>query len=99
MRKIALLAFAFLGVIWGSNFIFVKWAAEAITPGQIVLLRVVFGFLPVFLYALSQQALRWEQPPRLPRHDPDPGRCRRPAIRQPTGQGRGILIGPLLATS
>ena len=60
MRKIALLAFAFLGVIWGSNFIFVKWAAEAITPGQIVLLRVVFGFLPVFLYALSQRALRWE---------------------------------------
>jgi hypothetical protein len=40
MKKIAYLAFTFLGPIWGSNFIFVKWAAEEITPGQIVLLRV-----------------------------------------------------------
>lgn len=60
MKTTALLAFVFLGVIWGSNFIFVKWAAESITPGQIVLLRVVFGFVPVFLYALSRRALRWE---------------------------------------
>ena len=55
-----MLAFVFLGLIWGSNFIFMKWAAEEITPAQIVLLRVVFGFLPVFLYALSLRALRWQ---------------------------------------
>jgi drug/metabolite transporter (DMT)-like permease len=47
-------------VIWGSNFIFMKWAAEEISPAQIVLLRVVFGFLPVLVYALSQRALSWQ---------------------------------------
>jgi EamA-like transporter family len=59
-KKTALLAFLFLGVIWGSNFIFMKWAAEEISPAQVVLLRAVFGFLPVFLYALSQRTLRWQ---------------------------------------
>ena len=59
MKKTAWLAFCFLGFIWGSNFIFVKWAAEYITPAQITLLRVVFGFLPVFLFALSRGELRW----------------------------------------
>jgi drug/metabolite transporter (DMT)-like permease len=59
-KTTALLAFLFLGVIWGSNFIFMKWAAQEISPAQIVLLRAVFGFLPVFLYALSQRALHWE---------------------------------------
>ena len=48
IKKTALLAFLFLGVIWGSNFIFMKWAAEEISPAQIVLLRSVFGFLPIF---------------------------------------------------
>jgi drug/metabolite transporter (DMT)-like permease len=59
-KKTALLVFLFLGVIWGSNFIFMKWAAEEISPAQIVLLRAVFGFLPVFLYALSKGVLRWQ---------------------------------------
>lgn len=60
MRKLAYLAFALLGIVWGSNFIFVKWAAALITPGQIVLLRVVFGFAPVLLYALATRALSWQ---------------------------------------
>ena len=59
-KKTALVAFLLLGVIWGSNFIFMKWAAQEISPAQIVLLRAVFGFLPVFVYALWQRALRWE---------------------------------------
>jgi drug/metabolite transporter (DMT)-like permease len=58
--KTALAAFLFLGLIWGSNFIFMKWAAREISPAQIVLLRAVFGFLPVSVYALWQRALRWE---------------------------------------
>jgi len=58
-QRTALLAFLFLGVVWGSNFIFMKWAAQLISPAQIVLLRCVFGFLPVLLYALSQRALSW----------------------------------------
>ena len=37
-----------------------KWAAELISPAQIVLLRSIFGFLPVLLYALSQRELRWQ---------------------------------------
>jgi drug/metabolite transporter (DMT)-like permease len=44
----------------GSNFIFMKWAADEISPAQIVLLRAVFGFLPISLYALLQGALRWK---------------------------------------
>jgi drug/metabolite transporter (DMT)-like permease len=60
MKKNAYIAFALLGVIWGSNFIFMKWAAAYISPGQIVLLRVVFGFLPIFFFALAKRALRWE---------------------------------------
>jgi len=60
MRNTAYIAFALLGLIWGSNFIFMKWAAEEISPSQILLLRVVFGFLPVFLFALAKQALRLE---------------------------------------
>jgi drug/metabolite transporter (DMT)-like permease len=60
INKTALLAFLFLGLVWGSNFVFMKWAAENISPSQIVLLRAVFGFLPVFLYALSKGVLRWQ---------------------------------------
>lgn len=52
-------AFAALGLIWGSNFIFVKWAVHSISPAQIVLLRVLFGFLPLCLFALATKTLRW----------------------------------------
>lgn len=60
MKRTAYIAFALLGLIWGSNFIFMKWAAQDISPSQIVLLRVVFGFLPIFFFALAKRALRWE---------------------------------------
>jgi hypothetical protein len=54
---LAYAAFAALGLVWGANFIFVKWAILSITPAQIVLLRVLFGFLPLFAYALATGAL------------------------------------------
>jgi len=60
MKRTAYFAFALLGLIWGSNFIFMKWAAESISPSQIVVLRVVFGFLPIFMFALVKRALRWQ---------------------------------------
>jgi drug/metabolite transporter (DMT)-like permease len=60
MKKAPYLAFALLGVIWGSNFIFMKWAAAYISPSQIVLWRVVFGFLPIFVFALAKRAMRLE---------------------------------------
>jgi len=53
----ATVAFIALGLIWGSNFIFMKWASETLTAGQITLLRVVFGFLPVLVYAVVRGAL------------------------------------------
>ena len=51
-------AFGALGVIWGSNFIFMKWAAESISPEQITLLRVLFGLLPVLAYGLVRDVFR-----------------------------------------
>ena len=57
MLNRATIAFASLGVIWGSNFIFMKWASETITPGQITFLRVLCGFLPVLLYATLRHEL------------------------------------------
>lgn len=55
----AYLAFAALGLIWGSNFLFMRWASEWISPAQIVFLRVLFGFLPILVYALATRALKW----------------------------------------
>ncbi|WP_085905316.1 DMT family transporter [Kiloniella majae] len=51
MKYLPMLAFGGLGVIWGSNFIYMKMASELISSSQIVLLRVLFGFLPIFFYA------------------------------------------------
>ena len=59
MRKTAYGAFLLLGLIWGSNFIFVKWAVASISPVQIVLLRVVFGFIPLLVLAVANHSLRW----------------------------------------
>ncbi|OMI05980.1 EamA family transporter [Bradyrhizobium brasilense] len=55
-----MLAFSFLGITWGSNFIFMKWASAQITPAQIVLLRVLVALPPLALFAFSQRALRWD---------------------------------------
>ena len=57
-NKAAFIAWLALGIIWGSNFIFMKWATEYITPMQVVLARVVLGFLPVFIYALASRQLK-----------------------------------------
>jgi drug/metabolite transporter (DMT)-like permease len=59
MKNIAYLAFAVLGLIWGTNFIYMKWAVALITPAQVVLLRVFFGFLPILIFAVASRALRW----------------------------------------
>jgi drug/metabolite transporter (DMT)-like permease len=56
--KAAMIAFAALGLIWGSNFISMKLAAAHISPVQIVFLRVLFGFAPILLLALWRGELR-----------------------------------------
>lgn len=60
MPRLALLAFVALGVIWGRNFIFMKWATETISPAQVTLLRVAFGLLPVLAYGAARQVFRRE---------------------------------------
>lgn len=59
MKKLVYPAFVLLGLIWGSNFIFTKWAAVWISPAQIVLLRILFGFVPILLLAALRGALKW----------------------------------------
>ena len=56
-KHLPLLIFAVLGAVWGSNFIYMKMAAAIITPGQIVLFRVLFGFIPVLLYAGARRSI------------------------------------------
>ncbi len=53
-------AFAFLGIIWGTNFIFMRQASEWISPVQIVFLRVLCGFVPIVVMAWMQKAVRRE---------------------------------------
>ncbi|HGU9769728.1 TPA: DMT family transporter [Morganella morganii] len=53
-------AFAFLGIIWGTNFIFMRQASEWISPVQIVFLRVLCGFVPIAVMAWMQKAVRRE---------------------------------------
>lgn len=57
-RVLATLAIAVLAITWGSNFLFMKWATEVITPLQVTLLRVFFGFVPVVVYALARRDLK-----------------------------------------
>ncbi|PWK33976.1 DMT family transporter [Cupriavidus plantarum] len=54
-------ALAALGLIWGTNFLFMKWASVSLSATQIVFLRVLCGFVPVLLFALAKRALRWQQ--------------------------------------
>ncbi|MEM5406341.1 MULTISPECIES: DMT family transporter [Paraburkholderia] len=55
----AYLAFAALGLIWGTNFMFMKWASVDISASQIVFLRTLFGFLPILAMALIRGELKW----------------------------------------
>ncbi len=64
--KLTYLAFGFLGLIWGSNFTYMKWAAAVIGPAQISVLRVFFGFLPLALVAWRKGAIELSQLRLLP---------------------------------
>lgn len=59
-------AFVFLGLLWGSNFIYMKWAAAYISPAQITLLRVLFGFLPLAVVAWQKGVISRGQLRHLP---------------------------------
>ena len=55
-----------LGVIWGSNFIFMKWATALVSPAQTEFLRVLFGFLPLAFMAWRAGVIHRAQLRRLP---------------------------------
>jgi drug/metabolite transporter (DMT)-like permease len=52
------LSFALLGLIWGTNFFFMKLAVTAIDPLQVVWVRVVAGALPIVAWAAARRELR-----------------------------------------
>lgn len=66
MNRYTWFAFSFLGIVWGTNFIFMRWASELISPIQVVFLRVLFGFVPVFCYACLTKALNKDHLRYLP---------------------------------
>jgi len=51
-------AWILLGLIWGTNFVFIKWSTEAVTPMQVALVRVIAGFFTVAVYALITKQLK-----------------------------------------
>ena len=58
MKNRGYVAFGLLGLIWGSNFIFTKWAVHVIEPTQVVFLRILLGFLPILGFALWRGELK-----------------------------------------
>lgn len=59
MQKNAYIVFGFLALIWGMTFLFNKAASSLITPEQIVVARVVMGFVPVAIMAMVRRKLHW----------------------------------------
>lgn len=62
----AYVALVALGIIWGSNFIYMKWAVALISAEQTVVLRVVFGFLPLAVIAWRMKVISRDQLRHLP---------------------------------
>jgi len=58
LKYLPSISFWVLGVVWGSNFIYMKMASEYISSMQIVFYRVLFGFIPVLLYALISKSIK-----------------------------------------
>lgn len=57
-HKLHYAVFWFLGISWGSNFLFMKIAVQAIPPLQVVLLRMIFGALPIVAYGLYRRVMK-----------------------------------------
>lgn len=58
-RRTAVVAFVLLGLIWGTNFVFMQAAAPYITAGQTTLLRLVFGVIPILILGIATRAFSW----------------------------------------
>ncbi|MGF6442631.1 DMT family transporter [Paraburkholderia youngii] len=66
IMRLTSIAFVLLGILGGSNFIYMKWATALINPTQVAFLRVLFGFLPLALAAWHQRAITRQQLRLLP---------------------------------
>lgn len=56
----AVAAYLGLGLVWGTNFVFMTLAAPYLSAAQTTLLRVAFGLLPVLVFALATRSIaRW----------------------------------------
>ena len=53
------LLLVFLGLIWGTNFLFMKMAVAVVSPLEVVWLRTLFGALPIGMFALATRSLDW----------------------------------------
>ena len=51
-------AFVALGLLWGINFLFMREAVHVVQPLQVAWLRVVFGAVPILLFALGRGSVR-----------------------------------------
>lgn len=59
-------ALVLIGLVWGSNFIFMKMSTAVLPPMQVVLLRVAAGFVPLAAVALWTGAVNRAQLRHLP---------------------------------
>ena len=57
--NVAWLLLLLLGVIWGTNFLFMKLAVNMIPPLEVAWLRTLFGAIPITLFALFRRSLDW----------------------------------------
>ena len=55
-HKFAVAAYVALGIVWGTNFLFMHLASPFISAGQTTLLLVIFGLLPVAVFALARRS-------------------------------------------
>lgn len=55
----ATIAWLLLGLIWGTNFVLIKWSTEIVAPSQVAFVRVLVGFLTVGLYAAIKKQLKF----------------------------------------
>lgn len=56
-RTLPWLLLLVLGIIWGTNFLFMKLAVAVIPPLEVVWLRTLFGAIPIAGFALVTRAL------------------------------------------
>lgn len=58
-KNLPWLLLALLGIIWGTNFLFMKLAGSVVPALEVAWLRTLFGALPIAAFALIRRSLDW----------------------------------------